>query len=230
VYDPIGKDIGGTSWVTPLSSSKGEIIASGVSRLSEVRLASRTAALRNLVAFCETNGICKVASIERRLGGIIRSEPICRRDVKKSIRVWQIGQAAGMADPLMAEAFSPAYLLPRVMVRFICEGRRPAEFYDYWRFTNSMFDYDLMLAMLRRRHAYQQRGVVGSCSALYKLLTEDMSSEAARRAVSERRIPLNDLKIIAAKMRRDKELRTTVIRLLAAYAKTLLTKNVLQRI
>lgn len=230
VYDPIGKDIGGTSWVTPLSSSKGDIIASGVSRLSEVRLANRTATLGNLVEFCKTNGICKVAQIEKRLGGIIRSEPISRRDVKKSTRVWQIGQAAGMADPLMSEAFSPAYLLPSVMVEFICEGRAPTDFYDYWRFTNSMFNYDLMLAMLRRRHAYQQRGVVGSSSAIYKLLTEDMSSEAARRAVSERRIPLNDLQVIATKMLHDGRLRTTVIELLATYTKTVLTKNVLQRI
>jgi len=230
VYDPIGRDIGGTSWVTPLSSTRGDIIASGVSRLSEVRLESRRATLKNLVDFCAAKGICTVKAVEKRLGGIIRSEPISRRDVKKSDRVWQIGQAAGMADPLMAEAFSPAYLLPRVMVRFICEGRAPTDFYDYWRFTNSMFDYDMMLAMLRRRHAYQQRGVVGSSSVIYKLLTEDLSAEAARLAVSERRIPLRDLKIIATKMLRDGRLRGTVLRLLATYTRTVLTENVLQRI
>jgi flavin-dependent dehydrogenase len=230
VYDPIGKDIGGTSWVTPLSSSRGEIIASGVSPLSGARLGTRKATLDNLVKFCERNGICKVERVEKQLGGVIRSEPISLRDVKKSTRVWQIGQAAGMADPLMAEAFSPAYLLPSVMVKFICLARTPADFYNYWRFTNSMFNYDLMLAMLRRRHAYQQRGVVGSSSAIYKLLTEDMSSEAVRRAVSERRIPLNDLQIIVSKIVRDRGLRTTVIELLATYAKTVLTRNILQRI
>ena len=116
------------------------------------------------------------------------------------------------------------------MVKFICEGGAPTDFYDYWRFTNSMFDYDLMLAMLRRRRAYQQRGVVGSISPIYKLLTEDLSSEAARRAVSERRIPFNDLQIVASKMLHDGRLRTTVIELLARYTLTVLTKNVLQRI
>ena len=230
VYDPIGKDIGGTSWVTPLSAFKGDIIASGVSRLSEVRLGAGRATLKNLVEFCEKSGICKVKSVEKQLGGIIRSEPISLRDVKKSTRVWQIGQAAGMADPLMAEAFSSAYLLPSIMVRFISEGRTPADFHNYWRFTNSMFSYDLMLAMLRRRHAYQQRGIVGSGSAIYKILTEEMSSGAVRRALSERRIPFRDLGVVAAKMLRDGRLRTAIIELLAIYTATILTKNIAQRI
>jgi flavin-dependent dehydrogenase len=230
VYDPIGKDIGGTSWVTPLSSSKGDIIASGVSRLSEVRLGAGRPTLKNLIEFCEKNGICKIKNVEKQLGGIIRSEPISLRDVKKSTRVWQIGQAAGMADPLMAEAFSSAYLLPNTMVRFIIEGRTPADFHNYWRFTNSMFNYDLMLTMLERRHTYQKRGIVGSGSAFYKILTEDMSSGAVRSALSERRIPFNDLRPVAAKMLRDGRLRRAIIELLAMYTKTLLTKNIAQRI
>jgi flavin-dependent dehydrogenase len=230
VYDPIGKDIGGTSWVTPLSSSKGDIIASGVSRLSEVRLGARAPILKNLIQFCEKKGICKVAKVEKQLGGIIRSEPISLRDVKKSARVWQIGQAAGMADPLMAEAFSPAYLLPTTMVGFICEDRTPADFHNYWRFTNSMFNYDLMLAMLRRRYAYQRRGVVGSGSAFYKTLTLDMSSNAVHTALSERRIPFKDLRIVVSKILRDSALRTAIIELLAAYAKTVLADNIAQRI
>ena len=65
---------------------------------------------------------------------------------------------------------------------------------------------------------------------IYKLLTEDLSAEAARLAVSERRIPLRDLKIIATKMLRDGRLRGTVFRLLATYTRTVLTENVLQRI
>jgi flavin-dependent dehydrogenase len=230
VYDPIGKDIGGTSWVTPFSAFKGDIIASGVSRLSEVHLGAGRATLNNLVEFCEKSGICKVKSVEKQLGGIIRSEPISLRDVKKSTRVWQIGQAAGMADPLMAEAFSSAYLLPSTMVRFISEGRTPADFHNYWRFTNSMFSYDLMLAMLRRRHAYHQRGIVGSGSSIYKIVTEEMSSDAVRRALSERRIPFRDLGVVAAKILRDGGLRTAIVELLAMYATTILTKNIAQRI
>jgi hypothetical protein len=67
-------------------------------------------------------------------------------------------------------------------------------------------------------------------SAIYKLLTEEMSSDAARRAVWERRIPFKDLRIVAAKMLHDSRLRTTVLELLAMYTKTVVTKNVLQRI
>ena len=230
VYDPIGRDIGGTSWVTPLSSSKGDIIASGVSRLSEVRLGTRRPTLDSLIKFCEKNDICRVREVEKQLGGIIRSEPISLRDVKKSTRVWQIGQAAGMADPLMAEAFSSAYLLPAVMIRFIDEGRTPADFHKHWRFTNSMFNYDLMLAMLRRRHAYDRRGIVGSSSAFYKILTEDMSPDAVRRALSERRIPFNDLRVITTKVLHDAGLRAAILELLATYAKTVLTSNIAQRI
>jgi flavin-dependent dehydrogenase len=229
VYDPIGKDIGGTSWLTPLSHSRGDVIASGVSRLSEVRLSSRKPTLNNLIKFCEVSGICHVERIERHLVGIIRSEPISLRDVRKSNRVWQIGQAAGMADPLMAEAFSPAYLLPSVMVKFLSSGRTTADFYNYWRFSNSMFNYDLMLAMLRRRYSYHERGVVGSSSALYKTLTEHMSHEAMHRALSERRVPLSDLQVIASRMLRDKVLRTTATEVLIAYAKIVLTKKILRR-
>ncbi len=92
-----------------------------------------------------------------------------------------------------------------------------------------MFNYDLMLAMLRRRYAYQQRGVVGSSSAVYKTLTEHMSPQAMHKALSERRVPLKDLQIIATRMLRDSVLRTTVIEVLATYA-IVLTKNMLQRL
>lgn len=232
IYDPIGKEIGGTSWVMAISKEKGDVIASGISRLSEVKLGSQRKTLDNLVKFCREKGICIVDEVEYPMGGIIRSEPVLAAEVAQSRLVWQVGQAAGMADPLMAEAFSPAYLLPAKMAEYMSADKTPLDFYNYWRYSpeGKMFDYEMMLAMLRRRDRHARSGEVGSSASIYKLLTKNMSTAAAELALKERKIPPKEYLVILKGLLEDANLRMTILELSGIYAMTIARDNILPRL
>lgn len=194
LYDPIGKDIGTVSWVTGFREDYGDIISAGYCRLSEVKLRKYQPKLDSLIQFCRKNDLCDLRQIEYRLGGVIRSEPIALKDVLKSRRVWITGQAAGMADPLMAEALSPAYKLAKPLAKSIANGNTPDDFYKQWRYGEErMFNYPLMLAMLYRRIHLHSKGIVGGNSELYKLLIEHMSEDAQERALKSRSVSLRDI-------------------------------------
>lgn len=226
VYDPIGIDIGGTSWVTPLSAETGDIIAAGIDPLSKSRPSYHKHLFDNLVKFCEINGICKITKKITSLAGIIRSEPIKYSDVAKTKNVYQIGQAAGMADPLMVEALSPAYLIPIKLAESIAKGEKPTDFYYKWRHSEKMFDYTLMTALLKRRYKNLKKGIVGSNTPIYKILTENLSEKASAEALRTRKIPIDQAVILLSKTLFNFELQKNLIELSSIYLKELINMDV----
>ena len=232
VFDPIGRDIGSTSWVTPLSDTQGDIIAAGVSPLSRANLAQRKKTLNNLITFCKEREICEVTEVTDLLGGVLRSEPISLDNASRSKLVWQTGQAAGMTDPLMGEAFSPAYLHAEALAEHIATGKTPKDFYHYWRYSKEgkMFDYDVMLAMLKRRMLKLEQGIVGSNFAIYQSIMELMSDAAIEMTLRERKLPMEAYMPLMRKILLNKELRQTVTELLGIYAQTLINTNIIPRL
>jgi flavin-dependent dehydrogenase len=229
IIDPIGRDIGSVSWVTPLDKNRGDIVAAGYSRLSEVNFEKYMPYRDRLIEICRRLEICDLTRIEMKLSGVIRSEPIRFADVCGSKRLWQIGQAAGMADPLMGEAFTPAYIWPEVMVKMITDGLKPVDFYKQWRYGRPMFNYGPMLAMLHNRHKHEKQGQVGTNALIYQMLTQDMSEEAAMMAVESRKLPLDEGLRLAMRAVTNPELRRILVELVGQYFGIVARDNVLTR-
>ncbi|MBS3111035.1 hypothetical protein J4435_02965 [Candidatus Woesearchaeota archaeon] len=192
MINPIGRDIS-LGWVLPYSRNYADIIASNFYRLSKLKEINRQNYLDRMISYCSENNLLQISSIERRLGGVIRVEPIRDSDVMKTNRVYPLGASAGMGSPFQAEVIPAAIRWGLSFGDALSRGETPSQFYRSWRYDNALFPYDFEMALLRRRINHHQKGDYGSNAVLYQSSSRFLSDVGLRTLLTTRKIPRSEL-------------------------------------
>ena len=184
---PIGKEVG-LAWILPYSKNYGDIVAADYARMSEINPAKDAQMLAALIRIAQKNDWAHIQHVEGRFSSFIRCEPI-PTSASKSNRLYQVGEAAGMGSPLMAEVVPTALHWGDELAKDIVRGRKPHDFYRRWRETEQMFPYDLELAMLNKRLERRKKGRYGGNASLYQEIINKLPEEGQQEVLTHRKVP-----------------------------------------
>lgn len=219
-YTPVGESVG-LPWI--VTNGKGEvdiIDTGGHHRYSDVEpVRQRREKLARTIEWTRNNTKIRVGERIMPLGGVIRLEPIPYTAATNTERVFAVGGAAGMAEPLMAELVSPALRYGLRMGEKIKAGASPSDFYKDWLHDDPMFRYELYLAIIKRREAANRDERSGKTTELYKLLLDSLSPDQQQRMLDDSKVPRDAVSKIALSVLKNPKIIPNLAELSVYWAK-----------